>query len=242
MNLPISTFDQFREALAAYRLPRILLTALELRLFTAMGTGHWVISDLSARMEVSERGLSILCRNLAMAGLLIKKGRCYRTSRLAATLLNEDHPSYRGKYLELLKAQWRDWGNLTEAVRTGKPADQDGPEHSEYRRAFTWAMHERTVEVAPRIAAQLSFRGANTLLDLGGGPGTYALAFLVQNPGLRATVCDRPAALEVAREIASTHRVGRRLSFLPLDLLSQPLPGSYDVIWYSNVLHIYSPG
>ena len=34
-------------------------------------------------MKVSERGLAILCRNLAMAGLLKKQGEIYRNSRLA---------------------------------------------------------------------------------------------------------------------------------------------------------------
>jgi hypothetical protein len=28
---------------------------------------------------------------------------------------------------------------------------------------------------------------------------------------------------------------------VPLDLLSDDIPGPFDVIWYSNVLHIYSP-
>jgi SAM-dependent methyltransferase len=102
-------------------------------------------------------------------------------------------------------------------------------------------MHHRTLETAPAIAAQLNLRRANTLLDLGGGPGTYAMAFLAKNPRLRATVCDRETALEVAREIASTHKGGRRLSYLPLDFSSDSIPGSYDAIWYSNVLHIYSP-
>ena len=69
------------------------------------------------------------------------------------------------------------------------------------------------------IAAQLSLKGVKTLLDFGGGPGTYAMAFLARNPGLRATVCDRPAALEVAKEIAATQKAGARLSYLPLDLL-----------------------
>jgi SAM-dependent methyltransferase len=67
------------------------------------------------------------------------------------------------------------------------------------------------------------------------------MAFLTKNPTLRATVCDRPIALDVAKEIASTHKDGARLSYLPLDVMTEDIPGTYDVIWYSNVLHIYSP-
>lgn len=241
VSRPIATFDDFRDAITAYRLPRVLIAALELNLFSAMGTDTWTMADLARDMKVSERGLAILCRNLAMAGLLQRKGEIYRTSRLAATALNARHPAYRGDYLRLMTSHWADWGRLLESVKTGLPLDHDEPDEPDYRRRFTWAMHHRTLETAPQIAAQLNLRGARTLLDLGGGPGTYAMAFLAKNPALRATVCDRPAALDVAKEIASTHKAGARLSYLPLDLLTEEIPGTYDVIWYSNVLHIYSP-
>ena len=237
----IATFDDLRDAITAYRLPRVLIAALELNLFTAIGTDTWTIPDLARDVQVSERGLAILCRNLAMAGVLKKNGETYTNSRLGATALNAHHPAYRGDYLRLITSHWADWGRLLESVKTGLPLDHDEPEEPDYRRRFTWAMHHRTLETAPKIAAQINLRGMQTLLDLGGGPGTYAMAFLAKNPTLRATVCDRPAALVVAKEIASTHKAGARLSYLPLDVMVEDIPGTYDVIWYSNVLHIYSP-
>jgi SAM-dependent methyltransferase len=237
----IATFDEFRSAISAYRLPRVLLVGLELDIFTTVGDRTWTISDLAKQLKVSERGLEILCRNLAVAGLLLKKDRTYRNSRLGATALNAIHPAYRGAYLELIKSHWADWFRLSESVRSGLPIDHDVPDSPDWRRRFTWAMHHRTLETAPAIASQVKLGGAQTFLDLGGGPGTYALAFLAKNPRLRATVCDRAAALDVAKEIAATHRAGRRLSYVPLDFTKESIPGTYDVIWYSNVLHIYSP-
>jgi len=241
MRPRITTFNQFREAVSAYRLPHVLLAALELDVCTVIGDRMWTIPDLAKTLKVSERGLTILCRNLAMAGILKKNGSTYRNSRLGATALNAKHPAYRGAYLDLMKNHWADWVRIPESVRSGLPVDHDVPDSPEWRRHFTWAMHHRTLEIASWVAAQVSLRGAKTFLDLGGGPGTYAMAFLAKNPGLRATVCDREAALKVAKEIASTHRAGSRLSYLPLDFVNEPIPGSYDVIWYSNVLHIYSP-
>lgn len=238
---PITTFDEFRDAASAYRLPRILLAGLELDLFTVVGERRWTIRQLAKKLAVSERGLSILCRNLAMAGVLVKQGESYRNSRLGATALNAGHAEYRGEYLALMKSHWKDWCRLDESVRTGRPLDEDEPETPDYRRRFTWAMHHRTLETAPKIVAQLDVRGAATLLDLGGGPGTYAMAFLAKNPRLRADVGDRPAALEVAKEIAATHKAGARLSYVPIDFTREAIPGTYDIIWYSNVLHIYSP-
>lgn len=241
MTQRITTFAEFRDAISDYRLPRVLLAALELDLFTVIGDRHWTMPTLAKELNVSERGLSILCRNLASAGVLHKRDCVYRNSTLGATALNANHRAYRGGYLNLIRSHWTDWLRLVESVRSGLPIDHDVPDGPDYRRQFTWAMHHRTLEIAPAIAAQLQLGQAQTLLDLGGGPGTYALAFLAKNPRLRATVCDREAALEVAKEIASTHKARGRLSYLPIDFSKEQIPGTYDVIWYSNVLHIYSP-
>ena len=237
----IRNFEEFRDAVGAYRLPRIILTALDLDLFTVMGTRAWTATTLARRLRTSERGLAILCRNLATAGLLAKQGLRYRTTRLGRTELNAKSPRYRGAYLQLIRGQWDDWSQLTRSVRRGRPVEGDPPDDPAYRRRFSWAMHHRSKDIAPQVAAQIDLRGARSLLDLGGGPGTYALAFLAENPKLRATVCDRGPALQVARALARRVRQGRRLSYLPLDFMKQPLSGRYDVIWYSNVLHIYSP-
>ncbi|MEW6541980.1 MAG: class I SAM-dependent methyltransferase [Nitrospirota bacterium] len=237
----IRTFDQFRDAISSFRLPRVLITALELNLFAAVGDRAWTVPALARRLKVNERGLDILCRNLASAGLLVKRGDRYRNGTLARTELNSRHPDFRGAYLELIRSHWDEWSQLTTSVRTGRPVEHEDPDEPAYRRRFSWAMHQRSIRAAAEVAAQVKLDGAGTLLDLGGGPGTYALAFLARNPRLRATVCDRAPALEVAREIAATHRHGRRLAYLPLDFMKQAVPGRYDVIWYSNVLHIYSP-
>jgi len=238
---PIRSFENFRDAVSAYRLPRILLSALELDLFTVMGRKAWTIPALARRLRVSRRGLDILCRNVASAGLLRKQGDVYRNGPLGLGELNAGSPTYRGAYLRLLKNHWVDWSHLTEHIKSGKPLEGDEPDDAVYRREFTWAMHHRSLEVAPKVAGQVDITGAQTLLDLGGGPGTYALAFLAKNPGLKATVADRAPALDVAREIAATLPQGKRLSYVPVDFVRRRIPGKYDMIWYSNVLHMYSP-
>jgi SAM-dependent methyltransferase len=243
MNSPqtIRTFEDFRDAVFTFRLPRILLTALDVDLFTKMGDRRWTVPALARALRASPRGVEVLCRNLVDVGLLKKLGTTYAGTQVARTYLNARHPDYRGAYLELVRNQWAKWSGLTEAVRTGRPPDADDPDGPSYRRRFTWAMHDRSLDAAAQIAAQVPLQGATTLLDLGGGPGTYALAFLAKNPGMQATVCDRAPALKVAREIAARHPCGKRLSYVPLDFMTRKIPGRYDAVWYSNVLHIYSP-
>ena len=237
----LKSFDAFRDIIATYRLPRILFTALDLDLFTAMDTRAWTIPALARQLRVSERGLDILCRNLASAGVLVKQRQTYRNGPVAAATLNANSADYRGGYINLMRNQWTDWGKLTESVRSGRPVEDDAhQDDAAYRREFSWAMHHRSIDVAPGVAAQINLKGVTTLLDLGGGPGTYALEFLRRNPALHATVADRAPALDVAREIAGSAKHGCRLSYLPLDFLKEDIPDRYDVIWLSNVLHIYS--
>lgn len=238
---PIRHFDDFRDAVFAFRLPRILLTALELDLFTVMGKRSWTIRQLAKTLRASERGVEILCRNLATVGLLKKHGARYSSSRLGQTVLNAQSPDYRGAYLALLRRQWEDWAQLTRAVKTGQPVDDKEPETPDYRRSFTWAMHQRSIDPARQVAAQLALHGARTLLDVGGGPGTYALAFVKRHPHLTATIMDRPAALEVAKEIAESTPQRKRIMFYPGDLFTTPWPRGFDIVWISNVIHIYSP-
>ena len=238
---PIRTFDDFRNVAQLYQYSRAILSALELDLFTAIGARTWPIAALARRLRADQRGVDILCRNLAALGLLVQRGSAYRNTLLTRTELNRRSPAYRGAYLDLISNHWHDFTQLTDSVCSGKPLDADEPESPAWRRSFTWAMHHRSREQAKTVARFLDLRRARTLLDLGGGPGTYAMAFLAANPALRATVVDRPAALKVAREIAATHPAKTRLSFETLDFMRDPLPGRYDVVWLSNIIHIYAP-
>ena len=239
---PIKTFDDFRNVAQLYQYSRVIQTALELDLFTAVGSRSWAPGNLAGRLKCSRRGLEILCRNLAALGLLVKSSRTYRNTPFARRELNRRGSAYRGEYMELIQSQWKDFEQLSTSVRTGRPVDDDAPENPKWRRTFTWAMHHRSREQARRVASALDLSSARNLLDLGGGPGTYALAFLSKNRGLRATVADRPAAIKVAREIAGKHTAKARLAFDHVDFLKDRLGGRYDVVWLSNIIHIYSPG
>ena len=241
VQLPIRTMDEFRDAAYAFRLSRVFVTALDLDLFTCMGQRFWTPKALARTLNASERGVEILLRNLKTAGLLKQRGMSYGVEKLGRTFLNRKSPAYQGAYLDLLHRQWENWVQLAKAIRTGKPIEQERSDDSEYRRSFTWAMHQRSLKPAKQVAAQLDLVEVKTLLDVGGGPGTYALEFLKTNSALRAGIWDRPPALEVAKEIAQSLRHGKRLSYYPGDLFESPVPGKFDVMWVSNVLHIFSP-
>jgi ubiquinone/menaquinone biosynthesis C-methylase UbiE len=99
-------------------------------------------------------------------------------------------------------------------------------------------MDDVTLELAPQVAAQLDLGDARRLLDIGGGPGTYAQAFLTVHPQLaEVTIFDLPQTLSVAAE--RLEKFGRRtdVRLLAGDFHRDPFDTGYDAVWISQVLH-----
>lgn len=240
-KLSIKTIEEFRDAVYAFRLPRILTTALDIDLFTQMGTRWWSTLGLAKELKVNERGLNILLRNLETVGLLKKKGISWKSSRLGRLFLNRNSLNYQGEYLELLHHQWENWSNLTDVVRNGKPIEDEKKGNASYRRSFTWAMHQRSLKIAKKVVAQIKLKDVKSLLDVGGGPGTYALEFLRKHPKMKAAIWDREPAIEIAKIIAKPLRHSNRLMYHAGDFFRNKVPGTFDMMWLSNVIHIYSP-
>jgi ubiquinone/menaquinone biosynthesis C-methylase UbiE len=101
-------------------------------------------------------------------------------------------------------------------------------------------MEENALERAAAVARKIPLRPGERVLDLGGGPGTYAVAWADACPGAGITVFDTPATLRVARKILREKGAERRVRLLEGDFLVDPIGGPYDFVWISQILHAYS--
>jgi predicted O-methyltransferase YrrM len=109
------------------------------------------------------------------------------------------------------------------------------------REAFLMGMFNIAMSLAPKVANELDLAGRKHLLDLGGGPGTYAIHFCKRYPELRATVCDLATTRPFAEKTIARFGLSDRIEFVALDYLSQDVPGSFDAAWVSFVLHAEGP-
>ena len=87
------------------------------------------------------------------------------------------------------------------------------------------------------MAAKLDLKGVRRLLDLGGGPATYAITFAQANPELKATVFDLPMPIEIARENIAKNGLTDRVDTLAGNFLKDDIGTGYDFIWISQILH-----
>jgi cyclopropane fatty-acyl-phospholipid synthase-like methyltransferase len=186
--------------------------------------------------------MDFLLNALVGMGVLTKQGKHFRNTSLGRTYLDAASPRSITNFLWLAGHHWEDWMDLTQAIKKGRgivtPAS---PDDAVFRKRFAKALHERSFYITPKLISHIHLGRARTLLDLGGGAGSYAFALIRKTPGLHATVFDRPAAVEVAMTEAKNAGLGKRVDVIGGDLFTDSYGGPYDVIFYSNVVHIYGP-
>ena len=98
-------------------------------------------------------------------------------------------------------------------------------------------MFNIAIRLAPQIAKKVDMSDKKNLLDLGGGPGTYAIHFCINNPDLKATIYDLPTTKPHAIKTIEKFGLSSRISFVPGNYINDKVPGNYDVAWLSHILH-----
>ena len=217
-----------------------LQTGVKLEIFTKIGDGYLAAEEISQKLDGDERGTTMLLNALTAMGLLIKKDNLYSNTTEGKSLLVKLSPQYIG-YLILHHTQViNSWSQLSEAVRSGKPVRQQ-PYNEEERENFLMGMFSLAMASAPQLAAQIDLSNRRHLLDLGGGPGTYAIHFCLANPKLRATIFDLPTTRPFALRTVKQFGLGDRIDFMAGNYVEEEIKGSYDAAWLSHIFHGESP-
>ncbi len=76
-----------------------------------------------------------------------------------------------------------------------------------------------------------------SILDVGSGPATYPIALCEKFSQLRATIVDLPGTLEITERFVRGANLSARIELIAGDYRIDPIPGSYDSIFLSNIIH-----
>jgi SAM-dependent methyltransferase len=216
-----------------------LVTALRGGLFALLTTPH-TADEVAALLGWDRRAARILLDGLLAMDLLVKESGAYRNAPIAEACLAPDAP-YDQRHIILHRANaWDAWAKLGETMRTGRPAAEvyQSPEETD---AFIRGMHDISRLRAPELVRAFELGPRRSLLDVGGGPGAYAMAFLDAYPKLHATIFDRPEVIRIARDYAEKAGLLERMRFHSGDFTRDPLPAGYDAVLVSNVVHGNDP-
>lgn len=237
------TREKILELSGAFLRPRIIITAAQLNLFAELDGRARSVEDLCNDHGWNPRGLRILLDALAAMDL-IQKG-LDGTYMLDASLSGLLVPGSDSSVLPMVLhrgSMWKSWSNLTEIVATGRNPNPMGSESrsDEEIEAFIGAMHVVGRAAADTIAASVDLSPFKRLLDIGGGSGTYTMAFLKQAPHLTATVFDLPRVIEMARRRFTAAGFIDRVTLVAGDYNADPLPTGSDLVLLSAIIHINS--
>jgi precorrin-6B methylase 2 len=218
---------------------KILLTAVKLDVFSAIGEKPRDVGDIAGRLQASAPTLSLLLNALVAMKLLTKDAALYGNSSTALKHLVRHSPQYVGHLLLLHDAEWNNWGKLEETVRTGqRSVDRHVFETDPELGGNVLAVLNRIGQQSgPDFAKRLKLVGRERLLDLGGGVGTNAIAFCQVYPELRATVFDLPATLKLTEKTVKEAGLESRITLHPGDFNRDQLGGPYEVVLMSDILH-----
>lgn len=218
---------------------KILLTAVKLDLFSAIDTKPRTAGEVAQRMGADARTLELLMNALVATGVLTKDGDRFANTSVAQTHLVKTSPGYIGHLLMLHDAEWNNWGKLEEAVKTGhSPVTQHLFETDpELGASVLSVLHRIGEQSGPGLAKRLALGEARTMLDLGGGAGTNAIAFCTVYPDLKATVFDLPQTLRVTERTVKQAGLEDRITLKPGNFNKDSLGASYDVVLMSDILH-----
>lgn len=220
---------------------RILMTALQLDLFSLLKKGPAGADDVAAKVKCSARGTRMLLDALTGLDMLRKRAGRYELTDMSSQYLVRESADYCGSWLET-DALAKAWDNLPEVVRTGRPAArvESRADAERFFPNLIRSLHVLNREPARVTAKHLcaNLGGEPRVLDVACGSGVWGIACAEVNPKVRVTAHDFPAILELTNDYARRHKVGDRYDYLAGDLKQVDFGNArFDVALLGNIVH-----
>jgi (2Fe-2S) ferredoxin/predicted O-methyltransferase YrrM len=233
--------DEVTAQIRAFQESRVILTALELDVFTAVGE-RASAAEVASRLDTDLRATEMLLNALAAIGFLMKQGHWFRNSPVAARYFSTASPDCARTGLLHTAHLWKNWSTLTESVRAGTAvADGEVAGRGEaWIRTFIAAMHRNATERAGAVVRAVGPLNGR-MLDVGGGSGAYAIAFARANPELEIELLDVPDVAPIAQGHIHEAGLDGRVRVRCGDLRRSDLGEGFGIVFLSAICHMFSP-
>jgi predicted O-methyltransferase YrrM len=234
--------DDLNGTLRGFQESRVLLTAVELDLFTAVGSGARV-DEVAARTGSDPRATEMLMNALAATGQLAKQDNVFRNSSLAARYFAAGSAEDARAATMHLVHLWQTWSTLTECIRAGTSVLHRGmvERGEEWTRAFIAAMHRNARARAPLVVRAVGTEGVKRMLDVGGGSGAYSIAFASAGENLQVDLLDLAAVIPIAQGHIRSAGLAGRITTRSGDLRADKFGEGYDLVFVSAICHMLGP-
>src|SRR5438552_2198949 len=213
MNTPLDSSPILQTAFAFCN-SKVLLTAVEIELFTKLGDRPLTGAELGRQLGLHPRGIQDFFDALVAMKFLGRDGdgpqtRYFNTPE-GAMYLDEKSPRYIGGILTMLNVRlFKYWHDLPEALRTGQAQNEvkygeKGVFEALYKDPIKLEIFLNAMTGLSRInfeafAAKFDFSKFNVLCDIGGATGLLCIEVAKKQPQLKCITWDLAVVEPIAR-------------------------------------------
>ncbi len=234
-------FSELNRLSSGFILSRIIQVAVTTGIFDKIEARGTTSEEVASCINTSPRATELFLNALVAIRLLSKESGKYFNTAISRTYLVKNSPKYFGGMIVFEHNLWDMWGKLEESVRTGMPSRkpdmfQNTEDETE---KFILAMHSlvKARGDAEVVSHLLDLGWANSLIDIGSGPGTYPIEFIKKYPQLAITIFDLPGTLRVTRKVLEEEHMIGQISLFEGDYRKTKIPDGFDVAFLSNIIH-----
>ncbi len=235
----------------AFWASKVLLTAVELDLFTTLGDGQQSAAQLGKALGLHPRGTYDFFDALVALKFLDREGDGpegkYRSTPETAAFLNKKSPTYIGGLAQMLNSRlFGFWNHLGTALKTGKP--QNEIKHG--GASIFEALYANQDSLGEFLDAMTGFQAANfallaqkfdfskykTVGDVGGALALLSRIVASHHQHLSFTSFDLPPVAPLALKHIKMAGMEDRIKPIAGDFFKDDLPKA-DVVTMGNILH-----
>ncbi len=222
-----------------------LTTAVELDVFD-ITIEKKTAPEIAASLGTHETNTALFLNALCSLDLLEKENGAYINTPLSDTFLVKGKACYLGQFL-ILGDQWNFTSKqeMKDCIINGpKPPKLDFNDMGKLFAPYVKSMRNFSrTGVSQQLAKQISklpaFMDMKKMLEIGGAHGMDCIAMTQKNPSLNGVIFDKPAVIEVTREIIADHKMEDRVTTMEGDYGTDPLGSGYDLIYAKATLSMF---
>ena len=229
-----------------YQRSQALYVAAKLGIADVLKDGPKRCEELAQATGTHARSLYRVLRYLASIGVFTEGQHAeFGLTPLAACLQTGVPGSRRAMAIMHGEEHYRAWGEMLYSVKTGEPAFNhifgQGvfaylAEHPEAAAVLNEGMTDRATEMAQAVVQAYDFSSYGTIVDVGGGYGTFLTALLQANPQARGILFDQPHVVAGATKYIEASGLGGRCQTVAGDFFTA-VPAGGDAYVLTRVLH-----
>jgi len=235
----------------AFWASKVLLTAVEFDLFSALGDSTMTATQLGEQLDIHPRGRFDFLDALVALRFLDRDGDgpdgLYRNTPETNAFLNRESPAYIGGLPEMLNARlFGFWNDLGTALKTGEPQSEakihGKPIFEELYASetklgiFLESMTGFQYANFLQLAEKFDFSRFNCVSDIGGALALLSRTVASRHDHLSFNTFDLPPVAPLAKKQIDAAGMADRISVISGDFFQDELPKA-DVITMGNILH-----